>query len=123
MLADYPSDTIGNRYRDGYGECEMSEEIKVGDAVTLQHVGQRMTVCRNVDGHCYCDWHGLDGKNETAAYNSECLRKISTDDRAEQLLGELAGFATGPEIYSQSPREETTTMLIGDVRVTIVRPN
>ena len=100
----------------------MNDEIKVGDAVTLQHGGQKMTVARVVNSYCRCGWHDRDGHYQAADFTSEYLRKISTGDRVNELLSALEGLSTDPSVYSQSPREETTTMVIGDIRVTIVRP-
>lgn len=101
----------------------MNEEIKVGDAVTLQHGGQEMTVGHIKNGMCYLDWHDRDGHNQVMGVDPVCLKKISTGDRLEQLLGELRELSSGDIRYSQSPREETTTLMMGGgVRVTIVRP-
>ena len=101
----------------------MNEEIKVGDAVTLQHGGQEMTVGLIENDKCYCDWHDRDGHNQVMGIDPACLKKVSSGDRVEQLLGELRELSSGGIRYSQSPREETTTLVMdGGVRVTIVRP-
>ena len=57
-------------------------EIKVGDAVTLSHGGQRMTVVRLVHNvhedkdMCACAWHLQDGTTGTVEFPDECLRRV-----------------------------------------------
>ena len=61
----------------------MNEKINVGDAVTLQHGGQKMTVESSGIGNgkvlCHCIWHDSDGRPQSVSVRPECLKKVNAE--------------------------------------------
>ena len=99
----------------------MNEEIKVGDAVTLQHGGQKMTVGHIENGKCYCDWHDRDGQNQVLGVLGVCLRKISTGDRIEQLITELTGLCVSGYGHETTSSEVTTLVMSDKLKISITK--
>lgn len=101
----------------------MSDEIKIGDAVTLQHGGQQMTVEDVASGICSCVWHDGQGLYQSCEFLAECLRKISTDNRVADLVEELRDLSSAQYGYMAANNQSVEKLNMGGgITISIARP-